>query len=75
MSSASNHCGSALFHHNQTDTVGLACWIWKGQTVIMLGGLHLELTILKLIGDWVEDNGWTEALVQVQMAQEQSRNS
>ena len=30
----------------------------------MLGGLRIELAVLKAIGSWIEDSGWTNALVQ-----------
>lgn len=32
--------------------------------VIMLGGLHIEMNILKLIGDWLNGSGWKTALIQ-----------
>jgi hypothetical protein len=30
--------------------------------VIMLGGLHTEMVILKTIGDWLDGSGWTDAI-------------
>ena len=44
-------------------------WNWPStygekKSVIMLGGLHIELALLKAIGSWIEDSGWTNALVQ-----------
>ena len=30
----------------------------------MMGGLHIEMGALRLIGDWLENSGWTSALVQ-----------
>ena len=41
-------------------------WNWpdshgENQFVIILGGLHIELCSLKLIGDWLEDSGWVKA--------------
>ena len=30
----------------------------------MFGGLHIELTALKTLGDLLKDSGWTSALVQ-----------
>ena len=44
-------------------------WNWPStygekKSVIMLGGLHIELAVLKAIGSWIEDSGWTNALVQ-----------
>ena len=32
--------------------------------VVVLGGLHIEMCILKLLGDWLEKCGWDSALVQ-----------
>ena len=28
----------------------------------MMGGLHIEMLVLKLIGDWFEDSGWTTVI-------------
>jgi hypothetical protein len=44
-------------------------WSWpkthgEGKFVIMMGGLHIEMNILKLLGDWLRDSGWTTALLQ-----------
>ena len=44
-------------------------WQWperfgEGKLIVMFGGLHVELTALKAIGKWIEDSGWTGALVQ-----------
>ncbi len=48
-------------------------WNWKeshgeDKYVIMLGGLHIEMAGLKVIGDWLEDSGWVEALVKANVA-------
>ena len=32
--------------------------------VVVLGGLHIEMCVLKLLGDWLEKCGWDSALVQ-----------
>ena len=32
--------------------------------VVMMGGLHTEMTLMSCIGKWLEDSGWTSALVQ-----------
>lgn len=32
--------------------------------VLMMGGLHIEMVVLKIIGDWLRGSGWVEALVQ-----------
>ena len=44
-------------------------WNWpttygEDKMVIMFGGLHIEMAALKAIGDWLEDSGWTSALVE-----------
>ena len=44
-------------------------WQWSNSHgekhyVIMFGGLHVEMTALKAIGKWLEDSGWTSALIQ-----------
>ena len=43
-------------------------WNWpekygENHFVIILGGLHIEMAGLKVIGNWLEDCGWVEALV------------
>ena len=43
--------------------------------VIILGGLHIEMAGLKVIGNWLEDCGWVEALVQAKVAFAGTRNS
>ena len=48
-------------------------WNWpenygENQFVIVLGGLHIKMAGLKVIGDWMEDSGWVEALVQAKVA-------
>ena len=48
-------------------------WNWPGNYgenhfVIVLGGLHIEMAGLKVIGDWLEGCGWVEALVQAKVA-------
>jgi len=44
-------------------------WTWPAthgekQFVVMFGGLHIEMTALKTLGDLLEGSGWTGALVQ-----------
>ena len=36
--------------------------------VIMLGGLHLEMTAWKGLGKWLDSSGWTAALVHADIA-------
>ena len=44
-------------------------WQWpqthgEEKYVVMLEGLHIEMNILKLLGDWLNGSGWKTALVQ-----------
>ena len=41
----------------------------------MFGGLHIEMAMLKLLGDWLEGSGWTNALVQADIASSGTANS
>ena len=55
-------------------------WTWpathgEDHFVIMFGGLHIEMATLKLLGDWLEDSGWTNALVQADIASSGTANS
>lgn len=34
-----------------------------------MGGLHIEMTMMKLLGDFLEESGWTEALAKADIAQ------
>ena len=48
-------------------------WCWpadfgEDKFVIMLGGLHIEMAILKVLGNWLEDSGWTNSLCQAKIA-------
>ena len=43
--------------------------------MIMLAGLHIEMATLKLLGDWLEDSGWTNALVKADVASSGTANS
>ena len=46
------------------DTMG------EDKLVIMLGGLHIELAVLKAIGSWLSGSGWTEAVAQAGITSE-----
>ena len=46
----------------------LARAVWRNRFVIILGGLHIEMAGLKVIGDWLEDSGWMQALVQAKVS-------
>ncbi len=56
-------------------------WTWpatygEDHFVIMFSGLHTEMATLKLLGDWLEDSGWTNALVvQADIAHSGTANS
>ena len=48
-------------------------WNWpdihgEKHFVTVLGGLHIEMAALNVIGDWLEYSGWIEALVQANVA-------
>ena len=36
--------------------------------MVMLGGLHIKMTLLKCIGDLLNRRGWTSAILQVNIA-------
>ena len=43
-------------------------WCWpethgEEHVVIILGGLHIEICLLKMIGEWLQDSGWMDAIV------------
>lgn len=43
-------------------------WLWPyeygpDKYVIMMGGLHIEMSYLKAIGEWLEGSGWLNSLV------------
>jgi len=42
-------------------------WMWpdshgEDKIVIMFGGLHLEMAMWNMLGDYLADSGWTVAL-------------
>lgn len=48
-------------------------WNWpeshdEQHVVFILGGLHIEMATLSVLGNWLEDSGWTSALVQANIA-------
>ena len=48
-------------------------WSWpdtygENHFVVVFGGLHIEMTILEVLGDLLEGSGWTAALVQADIA-------
>ena len=48
-------------------------WTWPethGEDcyVVMLGGLHIKMTLLKCLGDLLDGCGWTSALIQAEIA-------
>lgn len=36
--------------------------------MLLPGGLHIELAAWKTVGDWLDGNGWTDALVRTNVA-------
>ena len=51
-----------LIQWNWPDTFG------ENSYIIILGGLHIEMAALSVIGDWLEDSGWVEAFTQAKVA-------
>ena len=44
-------------------------WTHGGDSyVVMLGGLHIKMTLLKFIGDLLNRRGWTSAISQANIA-------
>lgn len=48
-------------------------WTWpalhgEDKIVVMLGGLHTEMNLLRMLGDWMDGSGWTSALVLADIA-------
>ena len=48
-------------------------WNWpdvygEKHFITILGGLHIEMAALNVVGDWLEDSCWVEALVQAKVA-------
>ena len=35
----------------------------EDKIVVMMGGLHIEMNLLKLLGDWLSESGWITSLV------------
>ncbi len=47
-------------------------WRWpktlgEGKCVLVMGGLHVEMNCLKLLGDWLQGCGWTAALIKAEI--------
>ena len=36
--------------------------------VMLMGGLHIEMAALRLVGHWLEGSGWVESLIQATVA-------
>ncbi|MES9881624.1 MAG: hypothetical protein ABW185_12160, partial [Sedimenticola sp.] len=48
-------------------------WNWpethgEDRCVIMFGGLHIEMTALKALGNWLQDSGWVAAIADANIA-------
>ena len=55
-------------------------WMWPEEYgeesfVIMLGGRHINMALLKVLGDLLDGCGWTSALVQAEIATAGTSNS
>ncbi len=55
-------------------------WNWpathgEDHFVIIIGGLHIEMATLKLLGDWFKDSGRTNALMEANIARSRTANS
>lgn len=35
--------------------------------LMMMGGLHVEMALERVVGQWLEDSGWVEALVDAEV--------
>ena len=71
--------GVAYVNHNQTPVIAMdqplfaiakqiqwekADLYGEEKYVVMMGGLHLEMALLKMVGHWLDKSGWDSALVQ-----------
>ncbi len=50
-------------------------WAWPQQYgenkyVVMMGGLHIEMALLKTIGDWLSGSGWTTLMAEADVLTE-----
>ena len=55
-------------------------WMWpdyfgEEHFLVMLGGLHTEMAVLRLLGDWLEGSGWVESLAKAEVAADGTANS
>ena len=39
----------------------------EDKLIVMLGGLHIQLAVLKAVGSWLLGSGWTEAVAQARI--------
>ena len=50
-------------------------WKWpdeygERQYVVLMGGLHIEMAMLKVIGDWLDGSGWTYVMTSANVTTE-----
>ena len=50
-------------------------WTWPDEYgerryVILIGGLHIEMAMFKLIGDWLDGSGWTYVMTSANITTE-----
>jgi hypothetical protein len=55
-------------------------WSWpeiygENMFVIMFGGLHIEMVVLKVLGELLKGSGWTDVLAEAKVASEGTANS
>ncbi len=55
-------------------------WRWpdlygEDRFVVVLGGLHIEMALFKVLGGWLEGSGWTSVLVQANITTSGRANS
>ena len=55
--SPTNHNGST----RKVNGLGLLS-MGKTKLVVLLGGLHIEMAVLAVMGDWLEGSGWTSVI-------------
>ena len=55
-------------------------WKWpdtygENEVVIVLGGLHIKMGVYKVLGHWLENNGWLSALIEANVTTAGRANS
>ena len=63
-----NHGQTPVISCDQPHSVDLVRDTWGDSYVVMLGCLHIKMTLLKYIGDLLNRSGWTSAISQANIA-------